>query len=129
MFNKKIVLEALKRTCVQGKSRDFPTENSIGSQDSEISLMIHDIFGGDILKTHKKNGWHFYNRIDGERIDFIGLEKNKNSDDDRFEDILSSPDETYNYFAQEDYSTFFMRFVRVFEEAVGLNRSQQECAA
>ena len=46
MVDKKIVYEALKRS----RTPDDPTEN----QDSLISLLIHDIFGGEILKTPKK---------------------------------------------------------------------------
>lgn len=129
MFNQMIVQEALKRTCVLGKSKDLTNENLIGGQDTEISFLIHDIFGGEILKTHKKKGWHFYNRIDGERFDFTNFGKNKSTDDNHFEDILSTPDETHNYFVTEDYSTFFMRFVRVFEEVIGLERSRPDYAA
>jgi hypothetical protein len=53
----------------------------------------------------------------------------KSSEDNRFEDIPSTPDETYNYFQEEDYSTYFMRFVRAFEEAVGLDKYQPDCSA
>ncbi|MEI8226082.1 MAG: hypothetical protein WCG82_09150 [Bacteroidota bacterium] len=99
-------------------------ENPVDDQSSAASLIIHDIFGGEILKTPKKKGWHFYNRIDGERIDFTEPELGKSTEVNRFEDIPSTPDETYNYFEQEEYSTFLMRFVRSFEEAVGLEKYQ-----
>ena len=69
-------------------------------QSSIISRMMYDIFGGEILKTHKKKVWHFYNRIDGKRVDFTVLKKVKSSKISHFEDFLSTPDETYNYFAQ-----------------------------
>lgn len=32
--------------------------------------LIHSLFGGEILKTRLPAGYHFYNRIDGQRIDF-----------------------------------------------------------
>jgi hypothetical protein len=129
MFNQTIVQEALKRICRLGKDPSLAGDNIIGGLDSEISFLIHDIFGGEILKTHKKNGWHFYNRIEGKRIDFTDLNNNKSLSYSSFEDIPSTPDETHNYFATEDYSTFLMRFVRAFEEAVGLKRTQSEYAA
>ena len=129
MFNQRIVLEALKHTFVPGKDPGSKSENLKNGQDSEISFLIHDIFGGEILKTHKKKGWHFYNRIDGKRIDFTNLNSNRSSDNNPFEDIPSTPDETHNYFSSEDYSTFFMRFIRAFEEAVGLKRTLSEYAA
>jgi hypothetical protein len=109
MFNKNVVYEALKRS-----------QTADPGQDSVISLLIHDIFGGEILKTHKKKNWHFYNRIDGERVDFT--EKEKSAGVILFEDIPVSPDETYAYIDQVDYSTFYTRFIRAFEETVGLEK-------
>jgi hypothetical protein len=120
MFNKIVVQEALKRSWALENIPEQTPHNPVEDQSSVTSLLIHDIFGGEILKTHKKKGWHFYNRIDGERIDFTGSEMSKPSKENRFEDIPSTPDETCNYFEQVDYSTFFMRFVRAFEESVGL---------
>lgn len=91
-------------------------------QASLISLLIHDIFGGEILKTRIKKGWHFYNRIEGNRVDFTNSVLNTSSDEIKFEDIPATPDETYCYFEDAEYSTFLMRFVRAFEDAVGLDK-------
>jgi hypothetical protein len=124
-----IVHEALKRTWVLENNPGLTPDNPANGHDSVVSLLIHDIFGGEILKTHNKKGWHFYNRIDGERIDFTKPETEKLPEVNNFEDIPSSPDETHNYFAQEDYSTFFMRFIRAFEESVGLEKYQHEYSA
>jgi hypothetical protein len=121
MFDRIIVYEALKR-CLAQDSQWHSTSNPSDEKASLISLLIHDIFGGEILKTHKKNGWHFYNRIEGKRIDFTSPDINKSSDDIKFEDIPSTPGETCTYFEDEEYSTFLMRFVRAFEEAVGLDK-------
>lgn len=129
MFDRKVVQKALKSTWTLDNNPGRKSDNCANDQDSVISTMIHDIFGGEILKTHKKKGWHFYNRINGERVDFTVSEMDKSSRDNRFEDIPSTPDETYNYFQQEDYSTYFMRFVRAFEEAVGLEKHQPDFSA
>lgn len=129
MFDRMVVHEALKRSCEPDNTPGCTANNPADGHDSVISLLIHDIFGGEILKTHNKKGWHFYNRINGERIDFTGLAIDKSSEDNQFEDIPSSPDETHNYFEAEDYSTFFMKFVRTFEEAVGLENYRSVFAA
>jgi hypothetical protein len=92
------------------------------SQDPFISTLIHDIFGAEILKTHNKKGWHFYNRLNGERIDLAAAEIQNSVDENTFEDIPSSPCEASDYFAREDYSAFLMKFIREFEETVGLGR-------
>jgi hypothetical protein len=113
MVNKKIVYEALERIQAPDELKSAGRERGL---DSLISLLIHDVFGGEILKTHIKKNWHFYNRIDGERVDFTKKKTPKKN----AEDIPSTPDETY--VDQVDYLTFFERFVRAFEETVGLDK-------
>ena len=122
MVNSKVVQKALKQTLAMENNPGLKTNKPADCQSSIISRLIYDIFGGEILKTRMKKGWHFYNRIDGERIDFTGLVMIKSSKGKFFGDIPSTPDETYNYFEQEDYSTFFISFIRAFEEAVGLKK-------
>lgn len=124
-----IVYEALKRSELPESNQRLTPFQHTNDQDSLISLLIHDIFGGEILKTHLKKRWHFYNRIDGERVDFTGSETIKSAGDAKFEDIPTSPDETFDYVDQADYSTFFMRFVRAFEEAVGLDEYRHSLSA
>jgi hypothetical protein len=91
-------------------------------QDTLISLLIHDIFGGEILKTRNKRGWHYYNRVDGLRLDFSRKKMDKSEKKHKFEDIPATPDETCNYFEMEEYSTFLTSFVRSFEDAFGLDK-------
>ena len=129
MFQKKAVQEALRRIWVLENDPGLTPKKPVKIEDSVISLLIYDIFGGEILKTHQKKGWHFYNRINGDRIDLTRSKIGKSIEDNHFEDIPSTPDEINNYFSKEDYSTFFMRFVRVFEEAVGLKRQKPEYTA
>jgi hypothetical protein len=37
-------------------------------------LLINEFFGGEILKTSLPDGDHFYNRIDGHRIDLTDIQ-------------------------------------------------------
>ena len=122
MFDRMVVQKALKRSWALDTNPTWMPDNPADGQGSVTSLLIYNIFGGDILKTHKKKGWHFYNRIDGERIDFTRPEMGKSSEGNRFEDLPSSPDEANNYFEQEEYSSLFIRFIRAYEEAVGLGK-------
>ena len=121
MFDRFIVSEVLKN-CMEPDSNQKSEDSHDLERTSLISLLIHDIFGGEILKTPKNKGWHFYNRIEGNRIDFTGSDINKSSDDMQFEDIPSSPDETYCFYEDEEYSSFMMRFIWAFEEAIGLDK-------
>lgn len=95
------------------------------SRDTIISMLIHDIFGAEILKTHKKNGWYYYNRINGERVDLSGSDKVRSAEEIGFDDIPASPGEATAYFAREDYSAFMMKFIKAFEEIVGLGKYGQ----
>ena len=47
-------------------TKDNPAAGNCGVS----ALVAHDHFGGEILKSRYGAIWHFYNRIDGERIDF-----------------------------------------------------------
>ena len=118
MVNKVVVYEALKRSETLESDSGLSSSVKTKGLDSLISLLVHDVFGGEILKTHKNKNWHFYNMIDGERIDFT--KTGKPVEKYGFEDIPSDPDDIFC--DQADYSTFFMRFVRAFEESVGLDK-------
>jgi len=124
MFNKMIVYKALKKSLSSDSDPRVRTVSSASGQDGLISLLIHDVFGGEILKTHAKKYWHFYNRIEGERVDFTGTKANKIDELSKFEDIPSTPDETYSFIDQADYTTFFTKFVMAFEDAIGLEKYQ-----
>ena len=120
MDNKRVVQKALNLTwSTEMKPRSVQSRMS-DYQSSAISRLIYDIFGGEILKTHLHKGWHFYNRIDGERIDFTVSEKNKTLADIQFEDIPAAYEEANLYNQEEDYSNLFLMFVRTFENLVGL---------
>ena len=122
MFDLKLVREALMKSLVDDSSALLLPVNPAKGQDSIISMLIHDIFGGEILKTRKRKGWHFYNKVECLRIDFTSSEIEMQKKAESFEDIPCSSSEIKNYFAMEDYSSFFMRFVQAFEEAVGLKK-------
>jgi len=120
MFNLRVVHKAVMKSRIQ----QIPAAD----QDSLISTLIHDVFGGEILKTKSRRGWHFYNRVDGLRLDFTKPEFRKVVNGKPSRDIPVSSDETSTYFEQEQYLTFLMRFVRTFEELVGLKRYQVKSA-
>ncbi len=126
MINRKIVKEVLKSILAMDVIKGRRSIKSSIDQDSLISMLIHDVFGGEILKTHKRNGWYFYNRINGERMDFGKAQTGRSGSEKKFEDIPATSDETFGYFDKTDYSTFFMRFVKVFEETIGLDQHRND---
>ena len=121
MIDKMIVQKTLNAIWVDKNIlREYDDLITLNDLSSLTSILIYNIFGGEILKKHHKNGWHFYNRIDGERIDFTEPVTNNASEYDYIEDLPSTSEETYEYFEQEDYTTFHMEFILAFEKEVGL---------
>ena len=47
----------------------WSADNPARGQCSVTALLVHDLFGGEIMKTRVGGAWHFYNRLDGRRID------------------------------------------------------------
>jgi hypothetical protein len=118
MFNKGIVLETLMQLNILNAYPGNCPNNSAMGQDKEISLLIYEIFGGEILKTRRNKVWHFYNRINGKREDCSELYTDKTSG--TFDDFLSDPDETQAYFDSEDYLNLYFSFLQTFEKIIGL---------
>ena len=44
-------------------------DNPALGQCNVTALLVHELYGGELLKTPVADGDHYYNRIDGERID------------------------------------------------------------
>ncbi|MFZ2285928.1 MAG: hypothetical protein WAV93_02985 [Bacteroidales bacterium] len=123
-FDWNIVREALRRALPSGKKQPGSNGRLMQNREVEITVLINDIFGGKILRTHNNRGWHLYNRINGERVDLAGQVENTTSVDSVCEKSSDAGVETSGYFEQNDYSTFFLRFVTAFEEAAGFGRYQ-----
>jgi hypothetical protein len=123
-FDWTIVKEALRRALPPGDKPRGGAGLSSHNRDIEISVLINDVFGGEIIRARNKRGWHFYNRINGERVDLAGQEETSSSEVSSFGENSDSTAETSGYFEQNDYTTFFLRFVTAFEEAVGLGKYQ-----
>jgi hypothetical protein len=129
MFYKKITQKALSQLKSIDPFVGLDEAKTSVVQSSLISRLIYDIFGGDIMKTRLEKEWHFYNRINGERLDFSIPGPGISSTPFSFDDIPSTLDETHNYYEEEDYSHLYFKFIRFFEETVGLKRSRFRIAS
>lgn len=45
-------------------------ENPALGQCNVTAAVIHDLFGGEILRTRLPGVWHYYNCMNGKRVDF-----------------------------------------------------------
>lgn len=64
------VERALRNSWSADTSGGWLAHNPARGQCNVTALLVNDLYGGEILKTPVPDGEHFYNRIDGDRIDF-----------------------------------------------------------
>ena len=126
MVDKMIIQNALNSTWEIDDTPIWSSENHLNGQSSLTSHLIYDIFGGEILKKRKDDGWHYFNMVDGQCIDFTTPEMVISYDNKLIEILASSPEETDKYFESEDYSCFYLKFVNAFEQLTGLGKHDRE---
>ena len=68
------ILAALHRSWSQWTARQWTPQNPAGGQCNVTSVVVYERFGGAILKTPLPDGDHFYNWIDGRRMDFTAAQ-------------------------------------------------------
>ena len=68
-FEKNRVAAALLDSWSLKTSGQWLASNPARGQCNVTALLVNEFFGGEILKTPLPEGDHFYNRIDGKRID------------------------------------------------------------
>ena len=73
-FDPDEVQSALRKAWSLSTASQWTPANPAAGQCNVTSLLIHDLFGGDLLKTPLPAGDHFYNRIGGRRYDFTAMQ-------------------------------------------------------
>ena len=76
------------------------------------ALVVHDKFGGEILKTDVNGAWHFYNRIDGKRVDFT---MGQFDSPIGYDDVPSNRDEALGDCSRQQYELLKGRVTAPFE--------------
>ena len=71
-------------------SRQWTAAHPARGQCNVTALLVHTLLGGEILKTEAPGGWHFYNRVDGQRHDLTASQFEAPI---RYEDVVSSREE------------------------------------
>ncbi len=68
-FDEERVREALEQAWSLETAKQWSPENPANGQCNVTAAVIHDLYGGEILRTRYPTVWHYYNRIDGQRLD------------------------------------------------------------
>lgn len=69
-FDRERVARALRLSWSLETARQWTKEDPAAGQCNVTALLVHELFGGELLKTRLPEGDHFYNRIGGCRYDF-----------------------------------------------------------
>lgn len=69
-FDPDDIQRSLRKAWSLSTASQWTAGNPAAGQCNVTALLIHELFGGDLLKTPLPAGDHFYNRIGGERYDF-----------------------------------------------------------
>ena len=64
------VLAALEASRSEESSSQWSRGNPACGQCNVTALVLHERYGGELLKTRVGEDWHFYNRIGGQIHDF-----------------------------------------------------------
>jgi hypothetical protein len=111
MFEANRVAAALLGSWSNESSGNWLPDNPARGQCNVTALLIHELFGGDILKTPLPEGDHFYNRIGGETIDFTGTQFDAPIN---YLDLTSSRDEALAGTSIAKYETLRAAFAKRF---------------
>ena len=71
-FDEARVRAALSNAWSLDSAVQWTAENPASGQCNVTVAVISDLFGGEILRTRLPDAWHYYNRIDGVRMDLTG---------------------------------------------------------
>lgn len=90
----------LRRSWSVETGRHWRADNPAAGQCGVTALVVQDAMGGDILKTEVNGAWHFYNQVEGRRIDFT---MGQFLSPIFYDDIPSSRDEALSDCSPEQY--------------------------
>ena len=71
-FDPEKVQSGLRKSWSLATACQWTADNPAAGQCNVTALFVHELFGGELLKTHLPAGEHFYNRIGDRRYDFTG---------------------------------------------------------
>lgn len=106
-FEEDRVREALEGAWSIETAVQWSAENPANGQCNVTAAVIHDLFGGDILRTRYPNFWHCYNSIDGKRVDLTDSQflrpGARFAAPERYDDEFSDRDEAMEGIPQREY--------------------------
>ncbi|MEO1306668.1 MAG: hypothetical protein AAFV38_01720, partial [Pseudomonadota bacterium] len=115
-FDEAGVRMALRKAWSIETAQQWSAENPANGQCNVTAALIHDLFGGEVLRTRMKGIWHYYNRINGVRMDLTDSQFTdpgaRFDPPDGYDDDLSSPEAALQTIPQSEYDTLKSRLLQ-----------------
>ena len=106
-FDEKRIRDALEDSWSLETAKQWSAENPANGQCNVTAAVVHDLYGGEILRTRYPTVWHYYNRINGTRFDFTDSQfsrPNARFDaPERYDDEVSDWDAAMDGTLQSEY--------------------------
>lgn len=116
VFDEDRVREALEDSWSIETAVQWSEENPANGQCNVTAVVVHDLFGGDILRTYYPEFWHYYNRIDGKRIDLTDSQfwrpGARFAAPERYDDEISDRDAAMEGIPQREYDVLRKALLR-----------------
>jgi oligoendopeptidase F len=115
-LSQKLQIEAMKKALFSAwsieTSSKWTADNPARGQCGVTALVVQDRLGGEILKTKVSEGWHFYNRMNGQRYD---LTASQFAEPIAYMDVVTTRKEAFADTNAEQYDTLSRKTRLVFE--------------
>lgn len=115
-FDEAGVRMALRKAWSIETAQQWSAENPANGQCNVTAALIHDLFGGEVLRTRMEGIWHYYNRINGVRMDLTDSQFTdpgaRFDPPDGYDDDLSSPEAALQTIPQSEYDTLKSRLLQ-----------------
>ena len=69
-YDEAAIRAALTKAWSLETAKQWSPDNPANGQCNVTAAVIHDLYGLAILRTWVPGFWHYYNSVDGERVDF-----------------------------------------------------------
>ena len=106
-FDEFRVRDALENAWSLETAKQWSKENPANGQCNVTSVVIFDLFGGEILRTPYPMFWHYYNRINGQRYDLSDSQfvrpAARFEAPDSYEDVLTDREAAMEGIPQREY--------------------------
>ncbi|MEM9147982.1 MAG: hypothetical protein AAGC57_17545 [Pseudomonadota bacterium] len=106
-FDEATVRAALRRAWSLETAAQWSAENPANGQCNVTAAVIHDLFGGEVLRTHMAGIWHYYNRIEGRAVDLSDSQFTdpgaRFAPPERYDDALTTRDAAMEGIPEREY--------------------------